>query len=194
MAVPLTKLLDSSGIYEGFDIFSSGINWCQKNISSKYGNFHFTLVNVYNKEYNPNGKLHSSKYQFPYEDNYFDFVFATSVFTHMLPDDIDNYFSEIKRVLKNNGKCLLTFLLLNSNSLESIYKKKNKIKFEHNDENFSLVYKDIPEHTIAYKENFIRSIYEKYGIIIKEPIKYGSWSGRGDFLSFQDLIISINSN
>ena len=35
MAVPLTKFIDSSGVYEGFDIFPSGISWCQKNISTK---------------------------------------------------------------------------------------------------------------------------------------------------------------
>ena len=63
----------------------------------------------------------------------------------------------------------------------------------HNEEKFSLVYKVLPEHTIAFKESFVRSIYEKYGMKIKEPIQYGSWSGRDDFLSFQDLIISFNS-
>ena len=193
MAVPLTKFLDSSGVYEGFDIFSSGISWCQKNISSKYTNFHFTFADIYNKEYNPNGKIKSSKFQFPYENNYFNFIFATSVFTHMLPEDIDNYFSEIQRVLKNNGKCFFTFLLLNSSPLESVYEKKNKITFEKNEENFSVMYKDVPEHTIAYKENFIRSIYENHGMIIMEPIKFGSWSGRDEFLSFQDIIISIKS-
>jgi len=193
MAIPLTKFLDSSGVYEGFDIFSSGITWCQKNINPKYSNFHFLLADIYNKEYNPNGKINSSQYKFPYESNYFDFIFATSVFTHMLPEDVDNYFSEIKRVMKKNGKCLLTFLLLNADSLESIYEKKSKITFEQNEEKFSLVYKDLPEHTIAFKESFVRSIYEKYGMKIKEPIQYGSWSGRDDFLSFQDLIISFNS-
>ena len=193
MAVPLTKFLDSSGIYEGFDIFPSGIKWCQKNISPKYNNFHFNLVDIYNKEYNPKGKIPSSKFSFPYENDSFDFIFATSVFTHMLPDDVENYFSEIKRVLKKNRKCFLTFLLLNSESLKAINEKKSKITFEQNDENFSLMYKDIPEHTIAYSENFIRVIHKKHGMIIEEPIKFGSWSGRDSFLSFQDLIISINS-
>ena len=193
MAIPLTKFLDSSGVYDGFDIFSSGIAWCQKNINPKHSNFHFLLADIYNKEYNPNGKINSSQYKFPYESNYFDFIFATSVFTHMLPEDVDNYFSEIKRVMKKNGKCLLTFLLLNTDSLESIHEKKSKIIFEQIEEKFFLMYKDIPEHSIAYEENFVRSLYEKYGMTIKEPIQYGSWSGRDDFLSFQDLIISINS-
>jgi len=193
MAVPLTRFLDSSGVYEGFDIFLSGITWCQKNISTKYDNFHFKFVDIYNKEYNPSGKIKPSKFKFPYGDDSFDFIFATSVFTHMLPEDVDNYFSEIKRVLKNSGKCFLTFLLLNSHSLESINNKKSKIAFEHNEENFSLMYKDVPEHTIAYKEDFIKLIYEKYGMVIQEPIKFGSWSGRNGFLSFQDIIISINS-
>ncbi len=191
MAVPLTKFLESSGAYEGFDIFQSGIEWCKKNISTRYSNFNFQLVNIYNKEYNPNGKIQPSDFKFPYESNYFDFIFATSVFTHMLPEDLDNYFAEINRVLKNNGKCLLTFLLLNSQSQNSIKLKKSKIEFEYLDENYYLMYRDVPEHTIAYKEKFIKEIYEKHGLIIEEPIRYGSWSGRENFLSFQDLIISI---
>ena len=191
MAVPLTKFLDS-GSYRGFDIFPSGIKWCQKNISSKYPNFHFTLADIYNKEYNPTGKIEPSKYKFPYDDDFFDFVFATSVFTHMLPEDLDHYFSEIKRVLKSNGKSFLTFLLLNSISLELIESKKSKITFEQNEDNFSLMYKKIPEHTIAYQEKYIRSIYEKYGMKL-DPIKYGSWSGRSNFVSFQDIIISTKS-
>jgi len=113
MAVPLTTYLEERANYEGFDIVADGINWCRNNISSKFPNFHFQLADVFNKNYNPNGQHKASEYKFPYENESFDFIFLTSVFTHILPQDLKNYFSEISRVLKRNGRCLITFFLLN---------------------------------------------------------------------------------
>src|SRR4051812_33478118 len=73
MAVPLTSYL-SSGVYEGFDVVPQAIQWCQKNITSRYPNFRFREVSeIYNKEYNPGGQRKASEYKFPYEDESFDF-------------------------------------------------------------------------------------------------------------------------
>ena len=46
----------------------------------------------------------ASEYTFPYEDGEFDVVVLTSVFTHMLPDDVAHYLDEIARVLKPGGR------------------------------------------------------------------------------------------
>lgn len=91
----LTKYLDNKGQYEGFYIVEKSIEWCQENITSKFPNFHFTHSDIQNTLYNPTGKI---KYRFPYPDRSFDFVFLPSVFTHMLPEDMEHYFSEIARV------------------------------------------------------------------------------------------------
>lgn len=98
--IPLTKCLNKNGRYEGFDIVKVGIDWCRKKISRKYPNFHFQLVDVFNKHYNPKGKYKASEYRFPFENESFNFVVLGSVFTHMLSEDMENYFSEIARVLK----------------------------------------------------------------------------------------------
>ena len=45
---------------------------------------------IYNKKYNPAGKCKWSEYGFSFETQSFDSVFLTSVFTHMLPQDMDN--------------------------------------------------------------------------------------------------------
>jgi len=119
MAIPLTKYL-SEGSYEGIDIIPYHINWCKKNIMSRYPNFRFQMADVFNKLYNPKGKYKPSEYEFPYQDEDFDFVFLTSVFTHMLPKDMENYFSQIARVLRKKGRCLITFFLLNKESLRLI--------------------------------------------------------------------------
>ena len=190
MAVPLTEYLSSVGSYEGMDIVAEGINWCKKKITPRYPNFQFHLADIYNKRYNPEGKYQSSDYRFPYQDNSFDFIFLTSVFTHMLAMDMENYLSEISRVLKKDGTCFITFFLLNQESTSRIEKKQSKFDFKYQDENCRLEVKNLPESAIAYEERFVRNLYEKYGLEIHEPIEYGSWCGREEFLSFQDAIVA----
>lgn len=191
MAVPLTKYLNQEGQYCGFDVFKEGISWCKKKITKQYPNFEFKLVDVFNSEYNPSGKLKGSNFNFPCEDNYFDFVFATSVFTHMVPKDLENYISEISHVLNKGGRFFLTFFLLNKDSISFIHRKKSKYNFDTNTYTFSTMSKKTPDYITAYQENFIRNLFIKYGLQITEPIKYGSWCGRKSNVSFQDFIIGI---
>jgi ubiquinone/menaquinone biosynthesis C-methylase UbiE len=190
MAMPLTSYL-SNGSYEGFDIVAESINWCKENISSKYPNFQFQLSDVYNKQYNPNGRYEASEYKFPYEDASFDFVFLTSVFTHMFPADVEHYLDEIKRVLKNRGRCFITYFLLNEESLRLIDNRQSREDFKYNLGKFRTVDRNIPEYCVAYNESFIINLYDKYGLKIIEPILYGLWCGRKLFTSYQDIIIAI---
>lgn len=118
--IPLTKYLDKTGRYEGFDIIKTEVDLCKKRISTKYPNFHFQRVDIFNECYNPKGKYKASEFKFPFENEFFDFVVLGSIFTHMLPEDIENYLSEIARVLKKGGRFLITFFLLNKESLELI--------------------------------------------------------------------------
>ena len=190
MAVPLTKYLHKRSSYEGFDIVPVGINWCRKKISFKYPNFHFQLADVFNKTYNPKGKYKASEYKSPYENVSFDFVFLTSVFTHMLPQDMENYFYEITRVLKINGRCLITFFLLNKESLQLINTGKSTLDFKYKFGKYRTIDTNTPEDAVCYDEAFVLALYEKYGLKIKRPIYYGSWCGRSNFLSYQDIIIA----
>ncbi len=58
------------------------------------------------------------------------FVLLTSVFTHMLPQDMDNYLSEVARVLKPDGRCLITYFLLNPESLALIDAEESSFNFQ----------------------------------------------------------------
>lgn len=191
MAIPLTKYLHCSATYEGFDIVPILIKWCVTNISSKYPNFHFQLANIFNKVYNPKGKFKASEYRFPYQDESFDFVFLKSVFTHMLPQDMENYLSEVSRVLKKGQRCLITYFLLNAQSLALVDAKLSTLDFKYVLSNYRTTSKTTPESAVAYAETYIRELYEKFGLEIINPIKYGSWCGRKDYLSYQDIIIAV---
>ena len=189
MAIPLTKYLNKDGSYEGFDIVSMGINWLKENISLKYPNFRFQLANVFNKQYNPKGQYEGHTYNFPFENESFNFVFATSVFTHMLPQDVKNYISEISRVLKRGGKCLMTFIILNSESLELIENGISRLDFPYLYGEYRTMDENIPERLVAYDESFIQSLSVKYGLSIEDPILYGSWCGRQNSFRYQDIVI-----
>ena len=165
MAIPLTKYINGSGSYVGFDIVNSGIQWCCENISQKYPHFQFQLADIYNKFYNSNGIYISSEYKFPFPNEDFDFVFATSVFTHMLSSDVENYLSEISRVLRKNGTFLITSFIINSESLNLIDQNKSNLNFKFNiDCNSMTINKEIPENAIAYNESFIRNAFERHNL------------------------------
>ncbi len=190
MAIPLTEYLDKTGSYEGFDIVSMGIDWCQKNISTRHPNFQFQLAEIVNQSYNQNGTVQASDYKFPYDNESFDFIYLTSVFTHMLPKDMENYFSEITRVLKKNGRCLITFFLLNEESHRFIAAKQTSQDFQYVFNGYRAVDKNNPESAVAYEEDIIRNLYKKHGFTIIEPIHYGAWCWRTNFLSYQDIIVA----
>ena len=194
MAVPLTSYLSQEGEYWGFDIVKNGIDWCRTHISSRFGNFHFQHIDVYNKCYNHKGKLHADNFQFPFEDCYFDFVFLTSVFTHMLPSDLKNYLSQISRVLKQGGRCLITFFILNEESMNLIRACRSTLYFKYKIEDCLTVDGNNPEKAIAYNEDFVKQVFADYNLKIIYPIHYGSWCNRDTYLSYQDIVIATKIN
>jgi GT2 family glycosyltransferase/SAM-dependent methyltransferase len=189
MAIPITQYLERLGLYEGFDTLNQGIDWCKANITPRYPNFHFQYVDIYNKTYNPKGKIIAKEFQFPYEDETFDVVFLASVFTHMLSGDVAHYFNEIRRVLRNSGRCLITFFLLNGESSSLIVQGKSTIDFKYGEGLYKWKDIDTPENAIAYQEEHIRTLCNENSLKIVELIHYGSWSGRENYLSYQDIII-----
>jgi ubiquinone/menaquinone biosynthesis C-methylase UbiE len=131
MAVPLTGYLSPQGQYRGIEIVEDGVRWCQNRITSRFPNFRFVRADVYNKLYHPAGRYQGAAYRFPFEDGSFDFVFLTSVFTHMFPADVTNYVSEASRVLRQGGRCFATFFLVTPESRSLIEQVKSTQPFQH---------------------------------------------------------------
>ena len=100
MALPLTSFLGEEGRYDGFDIIEDGLRHCTDRIAARFPGFQFQLVDVFNSFYNPKGTIQASQFRFPFENERFDLVFSTSVFTHLLPKDARHYVGQISRVLK----------------------------------------------------------------------------------------------
>ena len=189
MAIPLVDYLSKEGEYYGFDIVKKGIDWCQKNISGKYPNFHFEHSDIYNKSYNPAGVDISSNYTFRYPNDFFDFTFLTSVFTHMLNEDMEQYLKEINRVMKPGAYCLITYFLINEESQRLINEKKSSQKLIHRlDDNTFVLDREVPEYAIGFNESWLMKLFSLNSFNITS-IYYGSWCGRKNYLSYQDIVI-----
>lgn len=159
-------------------------------ISPYFPNFHFRHVDIWNSYYNPSGKEKSHLFCFPYSSESFNFAFLTSVFTHLLPKEVEHYLSEIYRVLTPGGTCLLTCFLLTDESQQLIKEGKAEQKLIHLYEEGCFTYcLEYPESSIGYEENKMFAFIKKAGFSIKE-ICYGSWCGRQkNCLSYQDIVI-----
>jgi SAM-dependent methyltransferase/predicted O-methyltransferase YrrM len=187
MARPLTRYL-KGGSYEGIDIVAPSVQWCQRTYT-RYRNFHFHFADIYNKGYNPDGKYKATEYRFPFETSSFDFVFLTSVFTHMLPQDMEHYLSEVVRVLKPNKRCLITYFLINPAARKLINEGVSHYSFKYKLPGCRVESADTPEAIVGYDESSVRGLYTKYRLNITEPVLYGTWC-KQDGLSWQDIIIA----
>ena len=114
IATSLQNYIQKPGGFYGLDVVPELINYAKSSIKNPV--FHFTNMNIYSHMYNPDpNALKPENVKFPYNDNFFDVVFLISVFTHMLPQSVENYVKEISRVIKTNGKCLLSVFLFQNN-------------------------------------------------------------------------------
>jgi SAM-dependent methyltransferase len=190
LARPLRKYLNSDGRYDGIDITRVVIDWCN-GAYQKYPNFHFHYADLYNRRYNPRGVYKASDYKFPFPGDVFDVVFLSSVFTHLVPEDSDNYLAEIARVMKAGAVCLATFFLLDDESRANTGAGKTSptFSYEFGTEGCLIQVKDVPEAAIAYEEEFVRTLYRKHGLTV-DQISHGEW-GRGRLIpNWQDAVWS----
>ncbi|MDQ1570840.1 MAG: hypothetical protein QOF79_1514, partial [Actinomycetota bacterium] len=196
LAVPLTDYLSPSGSYDGLDIVESGVAWCNDHIASAHPNFHFHLADVFNKEYNPGGRFQASEYRFPYADESFDLVILISVFTHMLPADMEHYVSEIGRVLKPGGRCFATYFLVNDESRRLMDTGASSLRLKHDLGTHWVVSTKVPELSVGYEETYARSVYDAGRGFSDVTVHYGGWCGRAPFwsaesgLGDQDVLVA----
>jgi len=192
MAIQLIPYLRDQGRYEGFDISPIGITWCSRKIAEKFPRFRFHLADVHNRRFNPIGRHKACEYQFPYQDSFFDFVFLTSIFAHMLPLDMGGFLKEIARVLRPDGRCLISWLLLNAESRALNDQSAAWLKYEVGKARLHV--ETMPERFIGYDEELVLGLYRQVGLELVQPVHYGSWCGRTKFLDYHDIILARKSD
>lgn len=190
MVYGLVNHLDEHGSYEGFDVAKNLIDWANKNITPLFPRYRFQHADVKNQAYNPEGTINPWRFVFPYGDREFDFVFLSSVFTHMFLDDIKNYVEQIYRVMKPGGRLLFTAFILNDETDSLIKDGKSTLAFDWCGEAGCYTpYSHLPEAAIGIPASVMNSVLSTRGFKVRTSYP-GSWCGRSDFTSYQDMIVA----
>jgi SAM-dependent methyltransferase len=192
MAVPLLDYLDADGSYAGFDVGKAMIDWCRKNITARRADFEFTWAPIYNRKYNPFGTIAADEFRFPYEDDSFDFIFATSLFTHLTLADARHYLAEVGRVLAPGGRCYLTFFVLADHARAELDAGRAAFDFRFPVERGLTIDRHEPEAAIAFEEPALRDLFAAADLQIDDPIRYGHWAHAPAAFSGQDVVLARN--
>jgi SAM-dependent methyltransferase len=180
-AYQLFDVLDPAGRYVGVDVSWDSIEWCLQNITARYPNFKFYHFDAYSEVYNPYGTKTSMDFRLPVGNASVDRIVLTSVFTHLLEDEVLHYMHEFRRVLKPDGLIYANFFLYSKEALAAakvagITAWKATFEHSHGDGVYGND-PDLPRGVVAYTDEAMRRMIGKSGLRLKQPYLKGSWSG-----------------
>jgi SAM-dependent methyltransferase len=139
--------------------------------------------------YNQLAETRASDFVFPFPSNNFDFVIMTSVFTHLLPDEVRNYLAEISRTLVSGGRCFATFFALDDVAKANLRSGKASLNIVHELTRDCFVENpEVPENAVAYDYSALSGMIADAGLSV-EQVHWGKWSARSKFLSYQDVFL-----
>lgn len=186
MAIPLTDFLSPEGSYLGFDIVPEAVEDCRQRISGRYPAFRFLCLPLHNDLYTDSG-ADASRVAFPLEDETFDFAFATSVFTHMEPGEVENYLHETRRVVRPGGRFLATLFFMDDAARTA--SAGSAFHFPHREGDAWYMALRPRSANVALGESAWKAMVERAGWASLE-MHPGSWSGRGgQARDFQDIAV-----
>jgi ubiquinone/menaquinone biosynthesis C-methylase UbiE len=99
----------------------------------------------------------------------------------MLPADLENYLLEIARVLKPNGKALISYFLLSPHRPKELRDDEIRSRFMDSGKGYSTTNLQYPEDAVAYQEEYVLGLYKKLGLMLEQPIV---------FRELQDFIVA----
>lgn len=167
------------GGYDGVEIHPEAVAWCQQAITARHPHFRFHRADLASRAYNPHGRVPASAYRFPFPDRRFDFIFLSSVFTHMLPDAVERYVHEIARLLAPDGVCVASYFLLDDRTRTAVEEGRSfiSLRVRHPSGVCRLHDAAVPEAAVALEEDFVRRIHDEAGLRIRDIRRGAWWSG-----------------
>ena len=187
IALHLTTFLHRDGCYDGYDHSAQHITFCRENIPEHIARFKFRHIKTQFGQQLNHADEGDNIFTLPYADQSFDIVFAKNEFTQVLPDQMSQYLTEIGRVMKRGGTCLIMIFIVNCESENLMITKPTPMNFPFNKGLFRLQTKETPSR-VAYDEEWLLEKLENAGLKMKS-IKYGSWCGRKHYLETEDMLI-----
>jgi SAM-dependent methyltransferase len=178
-----------TGRLVGTDIHRPSIEWAQRTIAKRRPDFRFVHSDIRHAAYWPAGALSAQQWLSGFDGRDFDVVVAKSLFTHMLPDELDLYLDAISTRLTARGAALITCFLLNPT--QDALGASNQIRFTRPAAGsvYGVRYLAAPTAAVAYDEPYLTERLRQHGLTIRDGVHFGYWSGRKDGLSFQDILV-----
>jgi SAM-dependent methyltransferase len=189
VARPLAGFLGAHGSYDGFDTNREAIGWCRRRYRSA-PHFRFTVADAHHQRHNPHGLHTAADYPFPYEDGRFDVAILASVLTRLLESEADHFLAETARVLKPGGRMLATLFVLDDASRAGISAGRSGLPFLDPEGHVAVISEDVPEEAVAYDARWVRERLDAHGLRLREPMQPGTWGGREDGVSLQDVVVA----
>jgi len=171
----------NDGNYTGMDIEKIALDAGKNNKRLAGKGFKFDFLDVRNDTYNPNGKFPATEYAFPYPDSSFDVIFLSSVFTHMLTDEVRNYAKEFRRILKPHGRVWTTAYLLD--------RPMTHLQFPYQAQDHWYANERIPGIAVAYKSAFLKDAFAQAGFAVLVGPLWGDVHGTSETGLDQDLMV-----
>jgi SAM-dependent methyltransferase len=160
-----------AGSYYGFDISPAAIAWLDEHYAPSLPNFHFDLVEVHNARYHPKSGADAGGVRFPYDDERFDFACSFSVFTHMQMPDIAHYLHELRRVLRPDGRGVMTFFTIDDRDEAPGLTDRPFVPLG---DGVWTTHPDLPERAIAFDDDIIEGVIADAGLTTVEQFA-GAW-------------------
>ena len=145
-----------SGQYIGIDIDDEMLNWCREHFDS--GRFKFYRSNHVSKAYSCGGQP-DSEYVLPVGDESAEFVFSTSLFTHLLEKELVNYCRESCRILKPGS--FMSMFCFSMDHPPSSYGNRHTFRFRIGNAHVESM--AVPEAAVAYDEKYLMTVAREAG-------------------------------
>jgi len=182
-AFQLFDFLSPRGDYIGIDVTRDSIEWCRRNITPCHPNYVFVQFDAFSELYNPFGRQTSMDFTIPVPRGSIDRIVLTSVFTHMLEDEVLHYMREFHRVLKPDGLVYANFFLYSDQILEAARTSARTswaTEFKHQGNGMYGADPNHPRGAVAYSDEAMRRMIDASGLKLKRPYVKGWWSGLYD--------------
>jgi SAM-dependent methyltransferase len=190
--------ISDGGNYTGIDIIKDDLDYCRKNFDQD--NHTFIHMDVLNPAYTRDaGK---SKQHWPVKDESFDMITAVSVWSHLNQEDAVFYMKEVARVMKKEGKAMITGFYMNDEYNKSIPYRSGSLgryhltrqdkwifdKKAYNSENwYTTSWASYPEDVIGFTPGGLKFLL-KESCLILEKYHSGNWKEIPGIF-FQDILI-----
>lgn len=191
MALPLTQYLAPDANYVGVDVNRRGLAWCRRHITRHYRNFRFRHVDYNNALYNPAGRTTPWETPLPFSPGSFDFIIATSLFTHLSRQELKTFAKQFEMLLRPGGRLFATFFLLDAAAEEAMTSGGTaRLAFPAGGGRFDVQALGLPAFSaVAFQRDYVEQLLEAAGFVFRQPPIRGSWSGISGGVTYQDVVV-----